>query len=367
MKNISFLLIIVSCILSIPIIYASYDDCTIYGMCNANTKYVLNNSNATITTPKIIFKGTNYDSNIVNYEDVENIRSGVQINDGTGADDYFRIYYDDVTAGWTMSSKVGAFTITDRIYVYSSLSMFGDSFLMFWDNVQARFGDSSDAAIYYDGKDFIINPKVVGSGQLKILGITNLTGNNLTNTGDIIPTTTNTKSIGTSALRYLKGWFSGMDINGNLNQTNGNATINMVYGEMWNKSDTGFAKIDLVSVDTYVRLENLTAGTNNGASINNGNMTITNAGVYKITAKVGVLASGAGGDNGMKIFINDTGYNNCYDHEHTSSAQPIGFIIDCILSLQAGDRLTIRFDDHQAPVTDLTALNGNLNVLRIGN
>lgn len=157
-------------------------------------------------------------------------------------------------------------------------------------------------------------------------------------------------------------------ISGNLNQTSGNATINNIYGEIWNKSDTGFFTVDLVSVDTYVPVDNLTSGSINGFNHNNYNLTAQYAGVYKVGAKFGIIASGgAGGDNGMMLFINSAGQNNCYDHEHTSSTQPIGFIIDCIVRLNIGDNVSIRFDDHQSPVTDLIALNGNINLMRIGN
>ena len=158
-----------------------------------------------------------------------------------------------------------------------------------------------------------------------------------------------------------------LNIVANINQTIGNASINMIYGEMWNKSDTSFARIDLVTPDVYVPLLNLTSGTNNGITINHGqNMTFRYSGVYKITAKVGVEASSISGEDGMKIFIDGTGYDNCYDHEHTSTTQPIGFILDCVLRVNAWSNLTVRFDDHTNPVSDLNVLNANINVLRIG-
>lgn len=209
------------------------------------------------------------------------------------------------------------------IYTNLGINSFGDDILLRNDNDKLIFGTDLDASIYYDGTDFIINPKEVGTGQLKVLG--------------------------------------------SLNQTSGNATINNIYGEIYGKNDTGFYKIDLVNVDTYYYVDNLTNGSINGFTWNSYNLTAQYAGVYKATAKFGMISAGAGGDNGMKIFINSAGQNNCYDHEHTSSTQPIGFIVDCIIRLNVGDNVSIRFDDHQAPVTDLTALNGNLNLLRIGN
>lgn len=50
------------------------------------------------------------------------------------------------------------------------------------DNRKAIFGAGSDASIYYDAVDLIINPKEVGSGQVKVLGNLNLTGYNVTAT-----------------------------------------------------------------------------------------------------------------------------------------------------------------------------------------
>jgi len=38
------------------------------------------------------------------------------------------------------------------------------------DNMRSFFGTSSDAAIYYDGSHLVINPKVVGTGHLNVLG-----------------------------------------------------------------------------------------------------------------------------------------------------------------------------------------------------
>ena len=46
------------------------------------------------------------------------------------------------------------------------------------------FGASEQSSIYYDGVDMIINPKEVGSGQLKVLGSTNIS-NNLTIEGNL--------------------------------------------------------------------------------------------------------------------------------------------------------------------------------------
>jgi hypothetical protein len=154
---------------------------------------------------------------------------------------------------------------------------------------------------------------------------------------------------------------------GDINQDNGNSTITLIYGEMYNKSDTGFYNVDLTTVDTYYQVKNLTAGLNNGFKVTSGNLTAQKKGVYRVIAKAGVIVvSGAGGDNGMKLFINEVGQDKCYDHEHTSG-NPIGFIFSCLVSINRNDNVSIRFDDHASPVSDLTVLNANINLERIGN
>jgi hypothetical protein len=186
------------------------------------------------------------------------------------------------------------------------------------------FGTSASSSISYDGTNMNINPKDVGSGIVNVLG--------------------------------------------GLNQTLGNATINNIYGEMWNKLDTGFETVDLVTTDVYVKANNFTCGDLNGFSCTNGvgNLTAQVAGKYKVTIKIGATSTLASGDNGMKLYINEVGQNDCYDHEHTS-ADPIGFISDCITTLAVGDNLNVRFDDHAGLVSDLVLVTANINAVRIGN
>jgi len=59
------------------------------------------------------------------------------------------------------------------------------------DNGKHYFGDAQDASIYYDGTDLIVNPKLVGTGTLKMSGDVSMNVNNL-----VLDTTTGTK-IGT--------------------------------------------------------------------------------------------------------------------------------------------------------------------------
>jgi len=145
----------------------------------------------------------------------------------------------------------------------------------------------------------------------------------------------------------------------------GNITGNQIYGEMWNKDDNSFETIDLVTSNVYVRATNLTAGSLNGFSYANGNLTAQVKGTYSVNAKIGAIAAAIAGEYGMKVYINDVGQNNCYDHEEPSIS-PIGFIITCLIPLNVGDRVNIRFDDHSNPVRDLNLLNANINLVRVG-
>jgi hypothetical protein len=159
-----------------------------------------------------------------------------------------------------------------------------------------------------------------------------------------------------------------LSVVGGINQTSGNATINNIYGEMWNELDTGFETVDLVTTDVYVKANNFTCGDLNGFSCTNGvgNLTAQVGGKYKVTIKIGATSTLASGDSGMKLYINEVGQNDCYDHEHTSS-DPIGFISDCITTLAVGDRLNVRFNDHAGVVSDLVLITANINAVRIGN
>jgi len=68
------------------------------------------------------------------------------------------------------------------------------------DNGSLVFGAGQDASIYYDGTDLIINPKLVGSGVLKVLGDISLINEDI-----ILGTTTGTK-IGTSTSQKIGFW-----------------------------------------------------------------------------------------------------------------------------------------------------------------
>lgn len=59
------------------------------------------------------------------------------------------------------------------------ISVNGGSNFLGGDNIKTKFGTGYDASVYYDGTNFIINPKSVGTGYLSILGTLYLGAQNI--------------------------------------------------------------------------------------------------------------------------------------------------------------------------------------------
>jgi hypothetical protein len=113
-------------------------------------------------------------------------------------------------------------------------------------------------------------------------------------------------------------------------------------------------------------MKNQTAGSNNGFILNGGtNLTAQYSGMHTANVKVAVTGGAPAGEYGMKLYVNETGQNNCYDHFHVGADQ-ISMVITCLVRINKGDNVSIRFDDHASPVTDLTFYASNLNLMRIG-
>ena len=157
---------------------------------------------------------------------------------------------------------------------------------------------------------------------------------------------------------------------GDINAT-GNITGNQIYGEMWNKGDYSgavpFETVDLVTPNVYVQIKNLTTGELNGFTHVNetGNLTVQVAGLYNLNANVDVIPASVGGQYGMKVYVNDVGYNKCYDHKNMA-VEVSALRINCDIRVSVGDNINIRFDDHSNPVRDLELYYANVNSVRIG-
>lgn len=150
------------------------------------------------------------------------------------------------------------------------------------------------------------------------------------------------------------------------------ADLNRPYGEAWGKGshslNVPFEVVDLVTPDTYVKVNNLTTGALYGVSHTNltGDLVIINTGVYHLTANVDASAVSVGGEYGLKAFVNGDGYNNCYAHNDLT-VSVTEMVIDCFVCATAGQNISIRVDDHANPVRDLDLWEANLAIELVDN
>jgi hypothetical protein len=192
--------------------------------------------------------------------------------------------------------------------------------------------------------------------------------------GDILPTATETYSIGSLVFRWLKGWFTNLDVSGdaliggNLN-VSGNITGNNYYGDFYNKVYGGFERIDLVTTEVYVAITNSSCGLQNGFTCVNstGNLTANVGGVYKVSFTVSAEPVSNSGEYGTKLFVNGVGKDNCYAFNNFLDGNSSSGGFNCIVRISAGDVLNIEVDDHANPVRDLIINSMNLNLMRVGN
>jgi hypothetical protein len=139
-----------------------------------------------------------------------------------------------------------------------------------------------------------------------------------------------------------------------------------LYGEMYGKNDTGFVIVNVATVDTYYQVTNLKAGLLNGATVTNSNMTVQQAGVYKIDLASSISAGGVS-EYGLKVYLNGVGQDNCYTHSHLTIGHASSMGISCLLNIGTNGVLSVRIDDHVNPPNNPTIYSMNINALRIRN
>jgi len=210
--------------------------------------------------------------------------------------------------------------------------------------------------------------------KLNVVGDGNFTGN-VTFGENIIPEITSTGSVGSSVLRWLKGWFNGLDVSGNLNQTNGNATINLPYAEMWAHSDSGSWAGDIITQGIYINLSINSTDTDHSGQTLNGftynptanSLTAEISGLYKASFSV---STGNVGNNQEYQFIlskNNQPENQTDAHRKIGASGDVGNLGGSgFIQLNTGDfiNLQARNNDGTADL-DLHAIN--VNFIRIGN
>jgi len=215
-------------------------------------------------------------------------------------------------------------------------------------------GGSSPTASYELNIGDLIKGTLTGQRHVNISGDLNVSGNIFSN-GTI------------TTIGYA-------NITGNLNQTLGNATINLPYGEMKNWTDGGYIATP-TGVGIYNNLSTTIMGLNNGftfgtrTNANGGNyLQAQMSGVYKVTGKLSVNI-GTGGLYGFGIVVNSANpevTGDCYSRR-TGTGDWDTIPIDCFYRLNAGDNLTLVYDDEANPVKTLLIEKVEINAVRIGN
>lgn len=198
------------------------------------------------------------------------------------------------------------------------------------DDSKYYLGTGNDASIYYDGTNLILNPKEVGSGWLDILGSTNITGN--------------------------------------LEQTQGNATINNYYGYVWFHNDTGISAGTLN--DTYQTLAVFSMGQmdsikNGFINTSQGLTLITDGGVYQADWK----AVGTGTQNHDYhgcLFINEVCQYGLSDHVIGTANNEVVLSSNGKIRITAGDNVTIRVRDVGSTSAG-TVVIAHINLDRVAN
>jgi hypothetical protein len=135
---------------------------------------------------------------------------------------------------------------------------------------------------------------------------------------------------------------------------------------MYGKNDTGFITVSVAVVDNYYQVTNLTSGLLNGATVTNSNMTIQQAGVYKIDLASSISAGGVS-EYGLKVFLDGVGQDKCYTHSHLTIGHSSSMGISCLLTIRTNGVLSVRIDDHVNPPNNPTIYSMNINAMRIGN
>lgn len=194
------------------------------------------------------------------------------------------------------------------------------------DDTKHYFGTGDDASIYYDAANLIINPKEVGSGQLRVLG--------------------------------------------DLNVTN-NITGNQIYGEMWfhNESVSGNPTI-ITSQDAWYNVTGFNQTTESGQTLNgfsysNYELICQVSGLYKVDYSIS-FGGGLNDEYKTSIGVNGVNKNNTETHRKLGAGGDVGNTGSSgFISLNVNDKITLMILNDDA-IANSDIHSANLNLIRIG-
>ena len=157
-----------------------------------------------------------------------------------------------------------------------------------------------------------------------------------------------------------------LNVIGDFNQSNGNSTFNMIYGEMWNHTDIGFV-VDLITVQVYENITDLTDGSQNGFTLSNSKLTAQLSGLYRVDYSISFSGS-ANSEIGFSVGIGGVEQDQTHSHRTLGTGGDIGNAGGTgYIFLNQGDVVTLMARDEASPVKDINIIATNLNLMRIGN
>jgi len=250
--------------------------------------------------------------------------------------------------------------------------------MLFYDSGGIGIGNvySDERSTSDPGANNVIIEGNVGIGitdpqnKLNVVGDGNFTGN-VTFGENIIPEITSTGSMGSSVLRWLKGWFNGIDVSGDLNQTNGNATINMIYGEMWFHDDTTSVTTVINTQGVWTNITGFDGGDHNDQDLNgfsyfNGTLTAQVSGKYDCSYDISTGNMGNNQEYQFILAINELVQNNTDSHRKIGAAGDVGDASDRgWLDLNIGDDVKFQTKNNDG-TSNLLVHAASVNCLRIG-
>lgn len=166
-----------------------------------------------------------------------------------------------------------------------------------------------------------------------------------------------------------------LNVTGNLNQTLGNATINMIYGEMWAHSDSGTWIGDIVTQNVWINISINSTGTEDNGGFNNGfeydesNSALISQfnGIAKCDYSISTGNQGNNQEYQFALSKNDAILNQTDAHRKIGSSGDVGSSgSGGLVSLVSGDIINLQGRNNDG-IGDLDLHSINVNCVRIAN